>query len=127
MHCFFNRDLLSEGYNYVLTARFQTDPLELRFSKYCQMSGGRFLISLREVETSKRILATKSLLKESISVWNEYIRPDETNAIALNFLKKQLNEIAGDLEYCSLESNPKEVADVVAGCVAKKLINISMC
>ena len=56
-------DLLSEGYKYVLTARFQTDPLELRFSKYRQMSGGRFLVSLPEVETSERILATKSLLK----------------------------------------------------------------
>ena len=27
-------DLLSEGYSYVLTARFQTDPLERRFSRY---------------------------------------------------------------------------------------------
>ena len=127
MHCILIEDLLSEVYKYVLTARFQTDPLELRFSKYCQMSGARFLISLREVETSERILATKSLLKESISVWNEYICPDQTNAIALNFLKKQLNKIAGDLECCSLESNAKEVADVVAGNVAKKLINRSQC
>ena len=91
------------------------------------MSGGRFLVSLREVETSERILATKSLLKESISVWKEDVRPNQTNAIALDFLKKQLNEIAGDLEYSSLESNAKEVAAVVAGYVAKKLINRSQC
>ena len=122
---FLIENLLSEGYNYILTARFQIDPLELRFSKYRQMSGGRFLLSLREVETSERILATKSLLKESISVWNEYVRPDQTNAIAVNFLKKQLNEIVGDLEYCSLKSNAEEVADVVSGYVAKKLINRS--
>ena len=37
-------ELLAEGYQYVLTARFQTDPLERRFSRYRQMSGGAFLL-----------------------------------------------------------------------------------
>ena len=45
-------DLLSEGYEYVLTSRFQSDPLERRFSQYRQMSGGRFLVGLREVNSS---------------------------------------------------------------------------
>ena len=40
-------DLLFEGYNYVLTSRFQSDPLERHISKYRQMSGGRFLVGLR--------------------------------------------------------------------------------
>ena len=78
------------------------------------MSDGRFLISLREIEASKQILATKSLLKESISVLNEAVRPNQINSISLDFFKKHLNEIAGDLEYCSLESCAKEVAAVVA-------------
>ena len=92
------------------------------------MSGGRFSISLREVETSKQIMASKSLLKESFWVWNEDFHRDQTNAIAQDLFKKQLNEIAGDFEYCSLESNAKEVAAVVAGYVAKKTDEqISMC
>ena len=37
-------DLLREGYDFVLTSRFQRDPLERRFGQYCQMSGGRFLV-----------------------------------------------------------------------------------
>ena len=41
-------DLLSRNYEFVLTSRLQIDPLELRFSKYRQMSGGRFLIGLRD-------------------------------------------------------------------------------
>ena len=41
-------DLLQEGYNYVLTARIQSDPLVRRFSRYRQMNGGNFLVSLRE-------------------------------------------------------------------------------
>ena len=48
--------LLSEGYEYVLTGRFQTDPLERRFSLYRQMSGGRFLVSLNEVLRSESII-----------------------------------------------------------------------
>ena len=35
-------DLLSEGYDYILTSRFQTDPLEKHFGKLRQMSGGTF-------------------------------------------------------------------------------------
>ena len=56
-----------EGYAYVFTARFQTDPLEQQFSKYRQMSGGRFLVGLREAKNNEGILALKSLFKESIS------------------------------------------------------------
>ena len=32
-------DLLQEGYAYVLTAQFHSDPWEWQFSKYCPMSG----------------------------------------------------------------------------------------
>ena len=45
-------ELLNEGHKYVLTARFRSHPLEHQFSKYRQMSGGRFLVSLREVTNS---------------------------------------------------------------------------
>ena len=48
-------ELLSDGYSYVMTFCLQSDPIERRFSQYRQMSGGRFLVSLREVLNSKRI------------------------------------------------------------------------
>ena len=38
----------------MLTARLQSDPIE-RFSQYHRMSGGRFLVSLRDTLNSKRI------------------------------------------------------------------------
>ena len=47
---------LSEGYDFVMTSRLQSDPIERRFSQYRQMSGGRFLESLREVTNSERII-----------------------------------------------------------------------
>ena len=39
-------ELLDEGFKFILTTRLQSDALEPRFSRYCQMSGGRFLVSL---------------------------------------------------------------------------------
>ena len=56
-------NLLREGYKYVLTARFQTDPLEKRYGQYRQMSGGRFLVSIKDVMRSENILKIKALLK----------------------------------------------------------------
>ena len=120
-------ELLEEGYHYVLTSRFETDPLELRFSKYRQMSGGRFLIGLREVTTSERILATKSLLKESILIWNYDVRPTENEPAKLEDFKEELNKFAGHLESCTLDDNAREVSAVVAGYAAKKLTKRCQC
>ena len=41
--------LLSEGYDFVLTNRFQSDPIEKRFGQYRQISGGCFLILLKDI------------------------------------------------------------------------------
>ena len=60
----------------MLTSRFQTDPLEKHFSKYRQMSGGRFLVSSREVQSSEKILCMKSLIKEDINSWDEEVKYD---------------------------------------------------
>ena len=46
-------NLLSEGYKYVLTA---SDPLEHIYAQYRQMCRGRFLVSLKDVVTSEKIL-----------------------------------------------------------------------
>ena len=60
--------LLSEGYEYDLTGRFQTDPLERRFSQYRQMSGGRFLVSLNEVMRSESIIKIKCMLERDFEL-----------------------------------------------------------
>ena len=54
---------LNDGYDFVLTARLQSDLVERRFSQYRQMSGERFLVSLREVLNTERISSCHSLIK----------------------------------------------------------------
>ena len=68
-------DLLEDlEYEFVLTSRFQTDTLERHFGKTRQMSGSRFLISLREFKSSNKILSMMPLLKADIHCWNELTR-----------------------------------------------------
>ena len=55
--------LLMDDHKYILTARLQSDPFECRFSQYRQLNGGHFLVSLREVETSEKILLCQTQRK----------------------------------------------------------------
>ena len=109
-------DLIQEGYDYFLISRLLTDPLELRFSKYRQMSGGRFLIGLRELETSERMLAVKTLLKESVNIWEEDVRKESCNISLMKLFDDKLQEILPDIEECNLDSESFEVATVISGC-----------
>ena len=49
-------ELLVDGYQFVKAARLQSDAIERRFTQYSQMSGRKFLVSLKEVINSERIL-----------------------------------------------------------------------
>lgn len=120
-------DLLQEQYSYILTARFHTDPLELRFSKYRQMSGGRFLVGLREVNTAERILLMKSLLKESVSITDENIHVDSDAENELRKFQEEINKINHEIDDCYLDENSIEVATLISGYIAKKLFDQFSC
>ena len=63
-----------------MTSRFQSDPLERRFGQYRQISGGRFLVGLREATSSEKIIKLKTLLKNHIdisNIMNSYVEDDE--------------------------------------------------
>ena len=72
-------DLFLKEYDYVLIARLQSDPLEIHFGKYRQMSGGRFHVSLHEIHNSEKILCIKSLIKADVNSWNERVKCDVNN------------------------------------------------
>ena len=65
------KDSFDDGYDFILTARFQSDPLERRFNQYRQMSGGRFLVGLKDTTCSEKNLKIKILLKEEIDIDEE--------------------------------------------------------
>ena len=67
-HACLIEDLLSDGFSFVLTARFESDPIERRYGQYRQMSGGRFLISAKDIVHSENILKIQALVKEGFDI-----------------------------------------------------------
>ena len=114
-------DLLHEGYSYVLTSRFQSDPLERRYSQYRQMSGGRFLVGLKEVNTAEKILKIRSLVKEDINFWEENLYADNNKSELLTKLIIEINNMSCDVDQVALSASSREVAIYIAEYVAKKL------
>ena len=113
-------DLLHDDeHKFVLTARFQSDPLEKRYGQYRQMSGGRFLVSLREVESSEKILTLKSLLKENCD-WKQTVCL-ESNAAEnmMTVIEEKVEEIS--TERLILDKDSQEVTMYISGYIAKKL------
>ena len=119
-------ELLQEDFKYVLVSRLQSDPLERRFSQYRQMSGGRFLVGLREVINSERILACRSLILEDIDFWKEDISPASDNS-SEDALFCDLNDKVTEIQEVALDENSMEVSTMVAGYISKKLRERSKC
>ena len=120
------KDLLSEGYEYILVIRFQSDLLERRFSQYRQMSGGLFLVSLREVLDSEKILACRSLVMEDIDFWNEDLAPAKPS-IRDHPVLQELAWHEIEIRESSLDDDIQQVATSIAGYISMKLGNRSKC
>ena len=86
------------------------------------MSGGRFLIGLRELESSEQILCISSLIKEGVDFWKEDVRPNTDQTGAISWLNTKLDEIADDINSCMLDPDAVQVSAVVAGYAARKVI-----
>ena len=119
-------EITEEGYKYVLIGRLQSDPLERRFSQYRQMSGGRFLVSLREVRSSERILACRSLLMEDVDFWRENLHPVQSST-NIESLLVDLDAVGTEIQESALDSDSREVATFIAGYISKKLDKRSKC
>ena len=112
-------DLLDDGFDWVLTARFQSDPLERRFSQYRQMSGGRFLVSLKDVQISEKIIKIKSLIKEGCDI-DDSVKDEKPDQSLTQSLLDQTSDIS--IDTMQLEPESRKVAVHIAGYIAKKLI-----
>ena len=115
-------DLLEEEYDFVLTSRFQSDPLERRFGQYRQMNGGRFLVGLRDVTSSEKIVKIKTLLKEDLNIDN--VKVDNTNDDeTTSRLLSHTSMVSCSPQHLCLSDGSREVAVHIAGYIAKKLKN----
>ena len=114
-------DLFADGYDFILTARFQSDPLERRFGQYRQMSGGRFLVGLKDTIISEKIIKIKRLLKEGIDI-DEEVKVTGTGEMEIMKLKKEIDSLGISLDTLMLSPDSREVAVHIAGYTAKKFL-----
>ena len=86
------------------------------------MSGGRFLVGLRDVTSSEKIIKIKSLLKEDLDIDN--VKIDNTNNDkTTSGLLSHTGILPCSPEHFSLLNDSRKVAVHVAGYIAKKLKN----
>ena len=83
------------------------------------MRGGRFLVGLKDVIWSERILKTKSLVKESIDIKDDIKVTENEDAIQQE-LFDNIMEIG--FENVMLSDETREVAALISGYIAKKLV-----
>ena len=105
-------ELLNDSYDFVVTAQLQSDPIELRFSQYRQMSGGRFLVSLRE--------ACRSLIKKDTNLWKEDLQPESNKDEKYEMIDEILRDRIEDTSESVLDDDSSEVATNVSGYITKK-------
>ena len=103
----------------MLTARFQSDSIERRFGQYRQMGGGRFLVGLKDVIWSERILKIKIHVKESIDIKDD-IKVTENEDAILKELFDNIMEIG--VENVMLSEETRDVAAHISDYIAKKLV-----
>ena len=83
------------------------------------MRGGRFLVGLKDVIWSERILKIKSLVKESIDIKDDIKVTENEDAIQQE-LFDNIMEIG--FENVMLSDETREVAAHISGYIAKRLV-----
>ena len=115
-------DLIEEEYDFLSTSRFQSDPQERQFGQYRKMSGGKFLVKLRDVTSSEKTI--KSLFKEDLDMDN--VKVDNTNDDeTTSRLLSHTGIVSYSSEHLSLSGDSRDVAAHIAGYIGKKTKTIS--
>ena len=117
--------LSRQTFDALIKGRFQTDPLERRFSQYRQMSGGRFLVSLNEVLRSESIIKIKSMLERDFELSAlEDLSHDYVEGPVDAFIDEIKTE---DLSNLTLSINTEEVVVYIAGYISHCLLKRTQC
>ena len=77
-------------------------------------------MALREVNSSERVLALTSLLKENVDITKEDLAPDSHKDVDIKRFEEHLTDISEDIQSCMLSPDGIEVAAVIAGYIVHK-------
>lgn len=119
-HAALIEDLLSEDFDFVMTARFQSDPLERRYGQYRQMSGGRFLVSAKDIKNSEKILKINNLLKEGFDIDQQFKMDFQKYDEVREFLDN-VETAMHDPNSIVLHEDSRQISNHIAGYIARKV------
>ena len=85
------------------------------------MIGGRFLVSLREVVNSEKVILLKSLLKENVDFGAEDISDEPINN--MEDIIQHLQGMDNEIQESTLSQESEEISVYVTGYIIKKLLN----
>ena len=91
------------------------------------MSGGRFLVSLREVNNLRKILTLNSIIKTNQNFWEENIYAENTIDSVTSEIHTRLDKLKNEISECQLNEESKEVDVSKTAYVAKTLSSRSAC
>ena len=115
------KDLLSEGCDFVVKSRFQSDPAEKLYGQNRQMSG--FIYSFIHLWATlyENILKIKSLLNKGIDIDKNVKTTNQGDMEILEHLFHDVGILNCTVDTISLSKNGRQVTVHIAGYVAKKL------
>ena len=117
-HASLIEDLFEEGYEFVLTSRFQSDLIEQQFAQYWQMSRGRFLVGLKDVTSLEKIIKIKSLLKKETDIDNNVKDVIDSNE-NIKHLLQDIDFMNCSTDNVALSEDSREVSCHIARYIAK--------
>ncbi len=123
--------LLELKYQYVLLGKFQSDPIERRFSWLRQLSGGNFYISVRQLMENEKMIRATSLMKFSKCSVNEIRSLGNENQLEnvpekFATFSKNLAEVL--LSYqSSLDASDGHIICYIAGALVHAHLQTSGC
>ena len=111
MSCFFE-DLLTDAYYFFLTSRFQSNPLQRRYGQ-CQMNGGRFLVSLKDVEFSEKILKIKYIIiNEGLDI-DGHLKIRNDFMLDIELVQRSVQHTISDVRHISLNNKTREKCQIM--------------
>ena len=84
------------------------------------MSGGRFLVGLKDVTSSEKIIKIKSLLKEEIDIDNN-VKDTVDNDENIEHLLQDIDFMNCSTDNVALSEDSRQVGCHITGYTAKKL------
>ena len=108
------QDLLSNGQEFVFTARFQSDPNERRSAQYRRVSGGRFSISAKDINISEKTLMINAIINEGVEIHSTVLSTGEDSAWVAMLMEK-VEKLVGEANSLQHNDDSRQVSYSVAG------------